>query len=202
VAKKERLSPIEISIVEAVMNEGQLLCYNSPCLENRYHGIRHYIDFVFSQDRIDYYVQNGISTTSAVSDTALKILLEEDYERLLIFIFKFAAVPRLTMNIRDYIIVFYRFACFSINLDEKTMVSLFYHLQKIRPQMGQYDYYIVVFYSVLFQQIRKEAVRRKIAAAIMKDFSRLNHCYQRRLLSSVYFRKAQKLSEETMPYCL
>jgi hypothetical protein len=76
VAKKGRLSPREIDIVEGVLNEGQLLCYNSPALETQKQGIRHYIDFAFSQDRIDFYFLNPIKNTPFISGVALKILLD------------------------------------------------------------------------------------------------------------------------------
>jgi hypothetical protein len=63
--------------------------------------------------------------------------------------------------------------------------------------MGPTGYYIIIIYSILFQRIV-----RKIAGVIMKDFNRLSYYYRRQLLSSVYFRKAQKLSEKGRLYLL
>jgi hypothetical protein len=74
--KKGDLSVSEAFILETVLNESQMICYYTPSQEMKYHGIRNYVDFVLSQNKIDYYFTSAIRNTPYISDAALDILLE------------------------------------------------------------------------------------------------------------------------------
>lgn len=173
---------------------GQLICCLGSSLEQRYHGILRYYQFVLDNNLIYHFFEADLRKTVTILKT-LEAL--QEHNRHIEFLFQLAEHLERTLLYEDYFVIWIRCLQFFEPYSDHGLSQCFETMKAFAQSRHRSTRYIAIIYTVIMMKTSSNTLEKKLGCYIIKMVRKLHFYFQRQILTRFYENRLRVLERQS-----